>query len=69
MIIFFILAFASPNVISNLILSIQGQSQIITDIGSDLLDSTKEQRIPELFYHVEELDKKVKRLEELYKNP
>ena len=68
MILFIVLAFASPNQQKNILHAIQMDAQKVTDIGSILFSEPQEQRIPELFYHIEKINKNIVRLEELYKN-
>jgi len=67
MIFFVFLAFGSEYK-KNIIHSIQLDAQKITDIGSALLDSPQEQRIPEFFHYIEKLNKNIERLEEFHKN-
>ena len=62
------LGLASPSAQNNLLSTLQQQAQEITDISSDLLTVSEQQRVPELFYTVEKLNKNVVRLEEFYKN-
>ena len=68
MILIIFLCLASPHAKNNLLSAIQQQAQEITDISSDLLNVPEQQKIPELFYTIEKLDKNIARLEEFYKN-
>ena len=67
MIFFIFLAFGSTYQ-ENIIHSIQMDAQKITDMGSALLDTPQEQRIPEFFHYIEKLNKNIERLEEFHKN-